>query len=187
MIALTIFSVEESRDPHVRRIDFAGALAFSSALFLVTLALIESNHDGWSSRTIQLEFVSTVALFLLFAVAESTQERPMLDLTIFRNPTYLGANIAFLAFASCLLTMLTYLPIYFQSGLAQTPQAAGLHMLPMVLFRCLSCRASLLLTCRIGSPVESSWLSDLRWLVGVCSGWAWKLPRLTILQCLGGC
>jgi hypothetical protein len=29
--------------------------------------------------------------------------------------------------------MLTYLPIYFQSGLQQTPQAAGLHMLPMVI------------------------------------------------------
>jgi MFS family permease len=77
MIALTMISIEESRDPHVRRIDFVGALAFSSALFLVTLALIESNHDGWSSRAIQLEFLSTVALFLLFAVAENSQERPM--------------------------------------------------------------------------------------------------------------
>jgi EmrB/QacA subfamily drug resistance transporter len=121
MIALTMISVEESRDTHVRRIDFLGALAFSSALFLVTLALIEGNHYGWSSRTIQLEFFSTVALFLLFAVAEKTQERPMLDLTFFWNPTYLGANIAGLAFASCLLTMLTYLPIYFQNGLQQTP------------------------------------------------------------------
>jgi EmrB/QacA subfamily drug resistance transporter len=133
MIALTMISVEESRDPHVRRIDFLGALAFSSALFLVTLALIEGNHYGWSSRTIQLEFLSTVALFVLFAVAENTQERPMLDLTFFRNPTYLGANIAGLAFASCLLTMLTYLPIYFQNGLQRTPQAAGFLMLPMVI------------------------------------------------------
>jgi EmrB/QacA subfamily drug resistance transporter len=130
MIALTIFSVEESRDPDVRRIDFLGALAFSSALFLVTLALIEGNHEGWSSRAIRLEFVSALALFLLFAVAENS--RPMLDLTIFRNPTYLGANIAGLAFAACLLTMLTYLPIYFQNGLQQTPQAAGFLMLPMV-------------------------------------------------------
>src|ERR1700691_1038006 len=133
MIALTMISVEESRDPHVRRIDFLGALAFSSALFLVTLALIEGNHDGWSSRAIQLEFVSAVALFLLFAVAENSQERPMLDLTFFRNPTYLGANIAGLAFASCLLTMLTYLPIYFQNGLQRTPQAAGFLMLPMAI------------------------------------------------------
>jgi MFS family permease len=133
MIALTIFSVEESRDPDVQRIDFLGGLAFSSALFVVTRALIEGNHEGWSNRTIQLEFASAVALFLLFAVAEKCQERPMLDLTIFRNPTYLGANIAGLAFAACLLTMLTYLPIYFQSGLQQTPQTAGLLMLPMVI------------------------------------------------------
>jgi hypothetical protein len=77
--------------------------------------------------------MSAVVLFLLFAVVENTQERPMLDLAIFRNPTYLGANIAGLAFAACLLTMLIYLPIYFQSGLQQTPQAAGFLMLPMVI------------------------------------------------------
>jgi EmrB/QacA subfamily drug resistance transporter len=133
MIALTIFAVKESRDPHARRIDFLGVLAFSSALFLVTLALIEGNHEGWSSHAIQLEFASAVVLFLLFVVAENSQERPMLDLTFFRNPTYLGANIAGLAFAACLLTMLTYLPIYFQSGLRQTPQTAGFLMLPMAI------------------------------------------------------
>ena len=54
----------------------------------------------------------------------------MLDLSFFRNPTYVGANIAGLSFAACLLTMLTFLPIYFQGGLGVGAQAAGLLMLP---------------------------------------------------------
>jgi predicted MFS family arabinose efflux permease len=55
----------------------------------------------------------------------------MLDLRFFRRPTYIGANIAGLAYAAALLTMLTYLPLYFQGVLGFDPQAAGLAMLPM--------------------------------------------------------
>ena len=57
----------------------------------------------------------------------------MLDLSFFRNPTFVGANLAGLAFATCLLTMLTYIPIYFQGGLGYTAQAAGLLMLPLAI------------------------------------------------------
>ncbi len=57
----------------------------------------------------------------------------MLDFSFFRKPTYLGANIAQLAFAAGLLTMLTFMPIYFQSGLGLSPRSAGLMMLPMAL------------------------------------------------------
>ena len=186
MIALTMISVEESRDPHVRRIDFLGALAFSSALFLVTLALIEGNHYGWSSRVIQLEFLSTVALFLLFAVAENTQERPMLDLTFFRNPTYLGVNIAGLAFASCLLTMLTYLPVYFQNGLQRTPQAAGLLMLPMVIPLFVVTRV---VVAHLSHRVSSRVLLAFE-LAVVSGGLFWmgvEAPRFDYSAMLGGC
>ncbi len=55
----------------------------------------------------------------------------MLDLGFFRHRTHLGANIASVAFAAALLTMLTYLPIYLQNGLHYRPFAAGLLMLPM--------------------------------------------------------
>jgi uncharacterized membrane protein len=57
----------------------------------------------------------------------------MLDLSLFRKPTFLGANIAHAAFSSCLLTMLTFMPIFFQHSLRLPPQTAGLYMLPMAL------------------------------------------------------
>ena len=77
------------------------------------------------------EFAAAGVLFVLFIFIELRQERPMLDLSFFRNPTYVGANIAGLSFAACLLTMLTFLPIYFQGGLGVGAQTAGLLMLPM--------------------------------------------------------
>jgi EmrB/QacA subfamily drug resistance transporter len=131
MIALTFFAVDESRDPHARKVDVPGSLTFSSSLFLLTLALITGNHEGWSSPHILIEFACSAALFMLFLLVETRQQRPMLDLSFFRRPTYIGANIAGLAYAAGLLTMFTYLPIYFQSGLGLSPQKAGLLMLPI--------------------------------------------------------
>ena len=133
MIALTAYAVQESKDPGAGRIDILGFLFFSSSLFLTTLALITGNRAGWDSPRILSEFAAAAVFFVIFLMVEILQQRPMLDLGFFRRPTYIGANIAGLAFAAALLTMLTYLPIYFQSGLGYRPQAAGLLMLPMAL------------------------------------------------------
>ena len=108
-------------------------MTFSSFLFLITLALIRGNHKGWDSTEVQSEFAAAAALFVIFIFVELRQERPMLDLSFFRNPTFVGANLAGLSFAACLLTMLTYLPIYFQGGLGYGAQAAGLLMLPLAI------------------------------------------------------
>jgi EmrB/QacA subfamily drug resistance transporter len=131
MVMLTWRSVEESRNPSANKIDIPGALTFSGSLFLMTLGLIAANRDGWDSPKIMAELVSSVALFVLFIWLEKRQPHPMLDMSFFRRPTYIGANIAGVSYAAGLLTMLTYLPVYFQSGLDFSPEMAGLLMLPI--------------------------------------------------------
>jgi EmrB/QacA subfamily drug resistance transporter len=133
MIALTAYAVTETRDPHAERIDLAGFATFAGALSLLTFALISGNHRGWTSKLVLVPLAAAVLLFGIFLVVERRQTRPMLDLSFFRRPTYIGANVAGFAYASTLLTMLTYLPLYFQGGLALTPMRAGLYMLPIAL------------------------------------------------------
>jgi predicted MFS family arabinose efflux permease len=133
MIGLTLYAVTESSDPQATRVDIYGVVSFSTSLFLMTLVLISGNRIGWTSWPIAVETLSAALLFALFTVVESLQARPMLDLRFFSRPTYIGANIAGVAFAACLLTMLTFLPIYFQAGLGYHPQTAGLLMLPMAI------------------------------------------------------
>jgi EmrB/QacA subfamily drug resistance transporter len=132
-IALILAVIEESRDPGAVRFDVPGVLTFSAFLFLTTLGLISGNHDGWTSPHILIEGVGAVIFFLLFIVVERLQARPMVDFSFFRRPTYLGANIAQFSFAAGLLTMLTFMPIYFQHALGLSPRSAGLLMLPMAL------------------------------------------------------
>ena len=132
LIPLVFHAVDESTTPRAERVDFVGFALFSSAVFALTLALISGNSHGWSSAPVVFAFGCAALLLAGFFVAETRQRTPMIDLSLFRRPTFLGANIAALAFAGSLLTMLTYLPMYFQSTLGFEPQQAGLLMLPLV-------------------------------------------------------
>jgi EmrB/QacA subfamily drug resistance transporter len=134
LLMMTIsIAVRESRDPLATRLDLVGLVAFSGGLFSVTFALITGNKHGWSDECVLVSFVTAAVLAVAFVIAQLTQERPMLDLSFFRHPTYLGAIVATLASAVCNLTMLTYLPLYFQSSLGYSPQSAGLMLLPAAL------------------------------------------------------
>jgi EmrB/QacA subfamily drug resistance transporter len=131
MIGLTLVAIEDSKDPQAKRLDLAGVATFSGFLVLLTLALISGNHAGWTSSRIVAEFVGAAALFVGFLAVETRQTQPMIDLRFFRQSTYIGANIAGLAYGMAFLTMLTYLPLYFQNGVGHGPLAAGILMLPM--------------------------------------------------------
>src|SRR5882672_4786367 len=133
MIALTFYAVRPSLDPDATGVDVPGSLSFAGALFLVTLAMISGNHQGWRSPSVAAEFLGATVLFGAFLAIELTQSRPMLELRYFRRPTYIGVNIAGLAYAAAFLTMVTFLPLYLQGGLELAPQEAGVLMLPLAM------------------------------------------------------
>src|SRR3954465_10728166 len=51
-IAVSLRTVRESRDPEAARIDWAGLVTFSTALFALVFALVRGNAEGWASATI---------------------------------------------------------------------------------------------------------------------------------------
>jgi len=133
MVVLVSRTLIESSDPDATRVDIPGAVTFSASLFLLTLALISGNHRGWDDSAVLLELAGAALLFVLFVWVERVQKRPMVDFGFLRRTTYLGAIISGLAFSVSLLTMLTYLPMFFQNGLGYSPQGAGLLMLPIAI------------------------------------------------------
>ena len=132
-LLLTWLAVRESKDPQAKRLDGLGVVTFAGSLTLLTLALIGGNRVGWSHPAILAEVFAAAALFAGFIAVERRQARPMVDLRVFRRATYVGANIGGLTYAIAFLTMLTYLPLYFQNGLGRSPLEAGLLMLPIAL------------------------------------------------------
>jgi EmrB/QacA subfamily drug resistance transporter len=132
-VFLTLNQVQESRDPNARGVDWIGLVTFSGALFTLVLALIKGNEKGWGSTEIVSLLASSAILLAIFLIAEMRQERPMLDLSLFKKPAFTGASLVALAISSSMFSMFLYLTLYIQDVLGYDPLQAGLRFLPITL------------------------------------------------------
>jgi EmrB/QacA subfamily drug resistance transporter len=128
---LTVAKVDESKDPTASGVDWLGAVTFSAALFMLVLALIRGNDEGWSSTLIVALFVGSAVALAAFVAIEVRSHKPMLDLTLFRKPTFAGASIVAFALSASMFAMFLYIVLYIQNILGYTPFEAGLRLLPL--------------------------------------------------------
>jgi predicted MFS family arabinose efflux permease len=75
-------------------------------------------------------FTASIVLLAVFVYAESVQQYPMFDLSLFRKPTFGGASIASFAVSSAMFAMFLYLTLYIQTLLGYSPLQTGLRFLP---------------------------------------------------------
>ena len=133
LIALAVTSVGESRDPKAGGLDYPGIVLFGGGLFSVVWALIDANRVGWESAPTIIRLVIGAVLLVGFVFAERKHRRPMIDLTIFRDPTVVGAAVAMIGYAESAQVMMTILPLYLQDAFVLSPAIAGLAMIPFAL------------------------------------------------------
>jgi EmrB/QacA subfamily drug resistance transporter len=126
--------LRESRDPGATRTDVAGLLSFSLALFLIVQALLRGNDAGWSSAQIVGSIVLGVLLLAAFVVIEVRQERPMLDVSLFKRPAFLGVQAGTFALGAGMFALFPFLSIYLQDVLGYSALGAGLRFLPITVF-----------------------------------------------------
>jgi EmrB/QacA subfamily drug resistance transporter len=132
-IAFTLRNVAESRDPSSTRIDFPGAVTFSGALALLVYALIRGNNDGWTSPLILGFLVGSGVALVAFVGIEARRRHPMLDLSLFRKPAFVGASTTAFLIAASMFSMFLYISLYLQDVLGYSPLKAGLVYLPVTL------------------------------------------------------
>jgi EmrB/QacA subfamily drug resistance transporter len=186
-VFLTYRQVGESRDPEATRVDWIGLLTFSGALFLLVFALVRGNDKGWGSTQIVGFLVASAVLLVLFVIAERRQERPMLDLTLFRRPAFTGANIVAFSLSSSIFAMFLYQTLYIQNVLGFSPLQAGLRFLPITLLSFLvapvagrlSVRIPLRLLLGVGLALVSAGLLAMT-AVDASSGWTALIPGFAI-------
>jgi EmrB/QacA subfamily drug resistance transporter len=148
-IAIALRRLPESRDEDAGAVDWAGLVTFSAALFLLVFALIRGNEEGWSSPLLVAEFVASALLLALFIAVERRQQRPMFDLSLFRNRTFAGSSIAAFALSASMFAMFLYLTLYLQTILGHSPLETGLRFLPVTLLSFVAAAVSGKLTARL--------------------------------------
>src|SRR5882762_1801070 len=156
LLAIPAF-IDESRDTSVnQRLDAPGLATSSLGLFALTYAFIEANSYGWASARIIGSFGVAAVALVAFVLLERHQRAPMLDLSLFRNRTFGGANTAMLFVGLAMFGTFFYVSLYMQNVLGYSPVQTGASFLPMTVLVILIAPRAGALTDRFGS----------RWLVG---------------------
>jgi EmrB/QacA subfamily drug resistance transporter len=141
-IAMTRAGVEESKDEQARRIDWPGQVTLAGGLFLLVLALLRGNEQGWGSAPIVAELAGAVALLGAFVVIQQRVKEPMLPLTLFRDKDFTGAQLAAFAISASLFAVFIYITLYLQQILGLSAVEAGLVFIPGTIFNLLVAGAS---------------------------------------------
>jgi MFS family permease len=116
-IAITFLKLRESRDPNATRVDWAGVASFSLALFLLVLALVRGNDEGWGSNLIVSLFAASAALLVAFIAIERRVSEPMLPLGLFKRPSFTGVQLAAFAISGSAFALFLYITLYLQNYL----------------------------------------------------------------------
>jgi EmrB/QacA subfamily drug resistance transporter len=156
-ILVTRIVVDESRDTSAeQRLDLPGLLSSGIALFALTYGLIEANTYGWTSGRILGLFTLAAIGLLVFIVLEMRQRAPMLDLSLFKNGTFAGANTVMLLVGLAMFGVFFYNSLFIQNILGYSAVQTGASFLPMTVLIILVAPLAGKYSDRVGS----------RWLMG---------------------
>jgi EmrB/QacA subfamily drug resistance transporter len=156
-IVVARLAIDESRDTSAnQRLDLPGLLSSAIALFALTYGLIEANTYGWTSARILSLFAVAAIGFVVFIVLELRQRAPMLDLKLFKNGTFAGANSVMLLVGVAMFGVFFYNSLFIQNILGYSAVQTGATFLPMTLLIILVAPLAGKFSDRVGS----------RWLMG---------------------
>src|SRR5438094_213970 len=156
VLAAGVFIDETKDTSHKQRLDLPGLLTSGFGLFALTYGLIETNDHSWTSTRVLVLFAIAAILLTAFALLELHQRLPMLDLTLFRNPTFAGANAAMLLVGLAMFGIFFYNSLFLQNILGYGAIKTGATFLPMTVLIILVAPIAGRFADRIGA----------RWLMG---------------------
>jgi EmrB/QacA subfamily drug resistance transporter len=126
--------ITESRDTsHEQRPDVPGLVTSAVGLFALSYGLIQANQYGWTSTRILLSFAIAAVFLTSFVLLEMRQRLPMLDLSLFKNPVFTGANTVMLLVGLAMFGVIFFVSLYVQNILGYSPIQAGAAFLPWTL------------------------------------------------------
>ncbi|GAA3292949.1 MFS transporter [Arthrobacter citreus] len=135
LIPLLVFGpmlLPESRDPNPGPVDLWSILLVMGAMFPVVYGIKAISTSGVGSESLVPIAVGLV-FGILFVRRQLRRLHPMLDVRLFRNPTFSGSIGANLLSVFSLVGFIFFLSQHLQLVLEKSPQEAGLIMLPGLL------------------------------------------------------
>ncbi len=132
-------------------LDVRGLILMSGGAALLTYGLAEiGTTGGFSSAKVIGPIIGGLALVAVFTLVSLRVPRPLLDLHLYRRPTFSTASIAMFCLAAALFGGMILLPLYWQGVRHESVIDTGLLMAPQGLGAALSMPLAGKLTDRYG-------------------------------------
>ncbi|GJF28930.1 MFS transporter [Kitasatospora sp. NE20-6] len=132
-VALTLGRLHAAPQQARGRLDLPGAASFTVFAAALTYGLIESGEHGWGSARVLGPVGLAVVALAVFAAVELRTARPLLDLSLLRNRTFLGLTLGGLLMTAGAFAQLTYTSIWLQQVVGLGPLQAGLAVCPLAI------------------------------------------------------
>ena len=113
-----------------RPFDLPGAALLSSSLATLLVPLTQVDRLGWDDSLVELSFAFSAAAFIGFVWRELVTPFPMLDLALFRAPTFAVAIGLRTAMGMGYYFAIFLLPLFTQNVLGWPPTLSGLVLVP---------------------------------------------------------
>jgi MFS family permease len=125
--------VDESRDPSARRIDWLGIATLTGTLTSLIWFLLHGTTLAGIALPAPLAYAIPALGLAAFIASQRLQAQPMLELSLFARPAFVGICLVPLALAIAYWALLVYLPLFLQTGLGQSLDSVSYWMLAATL------------------------------------------------------
>ncbi|MGW4478118.1 MFS transporter [Rhodococcus triatomae] len=129
LLILAPIFVPESKDPNPGPVDPTSIVLSLIALAPIVYAVKNLAHGGPTGQTL-IPAVVGVTASILFVRRQLTRSTPMLDVRLFRVPTFSGAVAVNLLSVFSLVGFLFFVSQHLQLVVGQSPMQAGISLLP---------------------------------------------------------
>ena len=137
-VVLAQRALREEVQADAGRLDLLGLVLSGGSVGVLLYMLSIGPERGWSSKLVILLVIVGIAAFVAAIYVELNTDQPALLLRLFRDRLFRSINIAAALIYAGFFGLIFMLPIYlqslrgftaFQSGLVQSPQAAGVFVM----------------------------------------------------------
>jgi MFS family permease len=123
--------MRETRDSGATGLDYPGTVTFTATLALFTFGVIQAPESGWGSPLVVTLLAASAFFLAAFILVEMRVNRPMLELSLFRYPRFVGVQILPVGTCYCYIVLIVMLPLRFIGAEGLSEIDAGMLMIAL--------------------------------------------------------
>ena len=133
VIAISLWSIPESRKATAGRVDWLGAILATVGLGGLVYGFIDSVNLGWTNPLVFGSLVVGVGSLITFGFVEARVHSPMLPLALFKSRSFSGANLLTMFLYAAIGIFFFLFPLNLIQVQGYSTTAAGAAVLPLIL------------------------------------------------------